>query len=491
MFTWVKRIKTSWRQFIHSKFGKYFVCISFAGIFLYLGGIVYAQMIEIHLSLLQRVGLFISAIVGVIGALLLLIEKLLRLETQEKMLQYQEKKLINITEKDSIRSNEILRFRDFDTTYPFDSIYKERESHYKHEKIVLADKLSDLLEKRITYLQNNGIRRIKMIFDSGTTIATILDAIGRKASLSDNYWTKSIDIYTNNIRGLDHLLKYREKTDLQSPEYLKDRYKRLPFECNVLPGKVLSAFQAIVDNTTFDRLRSIQEEAGSYIIGVTTGNYILWDSFKHLFIPMARAGLHPHFKSGLYHLSNEVYLVAPLGKILSNSKSQQENKEEKQEGLVGLLDRFNQDLGFQKDADYESQKLYKMVEPNLLKEKGFFKNSLKGIETSDTWIKKSILVTTKRRHGNMLWQHYKYLSRNFLPFREEQHFNFNTESIDGPYLTDFELDYLPNYQPHQIDFEIPHENLRPFIRNYFETNNSFRTLLENLEKEIKDKSTNK
>jgi len=61
----LKELKLHGENSFIANLASFFICISFAGIFLYLGGIIYAQIIETHLSFLQRIGLFVSAIIGV------------------------------------------------------------------------------------------------------------------------------------------------------------------------------------------------------------------------------------------------------------------------------------------------------------------------------------------------------------------------------------------------------------------------------------------
>jgi hypothetical protein len=331
-----------------------------------------------------------------------------------------------------------------------DSIYNYRATHYKTEKRVIAEPfLEDLLGERIKYLrQKMGNRGIRIIFDSGTTIAPILDVLGRKAEEDHTHWCKKIPIITNNIKGIENMLKYRE--------YPTNPYSELTIQdFSVLPGKVLAPFEAIADETTLKALQTFYND-DIYTIAITTGNYIL--VHKNQFVVIARGGFHPNFKATLYDIADEVYVVAPLGKsIMWTDEDDEEGS--KIESLKDLMDQLNSDLNFtisSGDELNEKEKYQivteKLVRPDQVEEPNITK-----------WLAKSVLVTTSRSKDCLFYQHYQSLKLHQIRHRCKGNWEIGT----GPFFWDVPFKGLPLSKEDHFKIEIPHENMQNLARKYF------------------------
>jgi hypothetical protein len=332
-----------------------------------------------------------------------------------------------------------------------DSVYAWRAGHYRREKKHIAEQfIRRTLGKRVEYLQQQfGHRRIRIIFDSGSTIAPMLDVLGQEAEGNPEHWCKEIQAVTNNIKGIENILRYRDQPG--------NRYGNLPLaDFSVLPGKVLAAFEAIADPRTLEALESYREDR-YYTIAVTTGNYILLHDRE--FLPIARAGFHPHFKATLYDIASEVYVIAPLGKILMWVGKDELGKAAP---LEDMLDRLNTDLKLKSmslDKDSEEKRYHLVNEGLVWSRQG--KNA--GPQVLTPWLEKSVLVTTRRTDACLF-------ERHFLKVEAELgHRNFSDDwgVGSGPRLLATPFLALPLIKDEQFKVEVPHENLRRFARKYF------------------------
>ncbi len=329
-----------------------------------------------------------------------------------------------------------------------DSIYNERATHYKTEKRVMAEPfLEEVLGERVKYLQKTQNKSdIRIIFDAGTTIEPIMDVLGRKAEDDRAHWCKNIPIVTNNIKGVQNMLRYRE--------YPNNRYSELTIRnFSVLPGKVLAPFEAIADETTLKALETYRDD-NVYTIAVTTGNYIL--VHNHQFASIARGGFHPHFKATLYDIADEVYVIAPLGKLIMWTEDDQENV--KIESLENLMDKLNSDLGFTisfSDELNEKEK-YQIVTEELVQSPN--------TKTADVtkWLTKSVLVTTSRSTDCLFNQHYQSLKTEI-----RHRFKVDWQVKDGPFLWELPFNGLPLSKEDHFKIEIPHENMQGHAHKYF------------------------
>ena len=295
-----------------------------------------------------------------------------------------------------------------------------------------------------------------VVFDSGTTIAQIFEQLGKDSyERGRGHWTKEdyVKFYTNSIRGVLCLFKYRDQAS---------RYSEIPFKCNIFPGKILSPYEAIADEETVKAILNLKSE-GRYILFVTTGNYLIYNSKENAFIPIARAGFHPDVKAAGFHVADEVHVVAPLGKILINSPDEYKN-----EDLKSTLDRFNHKLGYSDNAKDESKQSYIIITPELLscsRNKYIPKSKQKDIENDSIakWQNKSLLITTSREStdGNdyWLWRHSARIRHMLNPHYQPESTVFPSNS-HSPFIQHYSFGGLPYSRKLQVKIEIPHDNLR-------------------------------
>lgn len=348
------------------------------------------------------------------------------------------------------------------------TIYEFRAKHYSEEKECIAKQYIKLLGERINSLLNSSditdrkdINNIVVILDSGTTISQIFNHLGKESYSKENYWSKNpkIQFFTNSIRGVLHLFKYRKHDS---------RYSKIPFPCSIFSGKILSPYEAIADITTIQSILQFKKndefiKKNNYIIFVTTGNYLIANTNSNIVAPIARAGFHHFIKAAGYYVANEVHLVAPLGKVLINSPAEI-NKED----IHKTLERFNSALGYTINPSDDSKEKYSLIEPKLLLDEAV--NNLLSEEdreqikklTVNSWSSKSVLITTRRitsagkrykfhNHSAVLERH---LTNNFNPKTS------SFQPLRTAYIKSFDFNGLPTDPELQVKHEVPHDNLR-------------------------------
>jgi hypothetical protein len=164
-------------------------------------------------------------------------------------------------------------------------------------------------------------------------------------------------------------------------------------------------------------------------------------------------------KAILYDIADEVYLVAPLGKILKGGKN---------DSVQNVVSNFNSDLKFKNDDSDTSKTEYLLTDRNLLLNDNIV-SKLKTKDKDEFWYRKTILVTTQRIKGrHNFYSHYEHI-RDIIKKNDfdPSHTKLPADDPSGSYLWTCEFDELPNVTQEQNEVEIPHENLRPFRTKYF------------------------
>jgi hypothetical protein len=468
LLNWPGLLLTRAKEICETKWGKRVVTSSMCIVSAALGATIYAvALFPSNVELWKKIAIVLGTGFASIGVLLSVIEKAFKIEVQYRDIFLKEKILERneLARKEVVKAaqNEVAEIIDEvrSRTFHDDSIFEMRAKHYEHEKLALAKNFVGMLRDRVRFLQSHQSSKIQIIIDSGSTLAPIFDVIGKVASCTTDPWSKEIEFFTNNIKGVQYLLKYREpylEDDANGEEFhaYRSRYAEIPIKCSILPGKILSPYAAIADKTTIEAVQDIGSRENTYTISVTTGNYILLDGGNNLAVPIARAGYHPHMKAVLHSVAGEVYLVAPLGKILLGTAANN--------GAGTPLTQLNTDLGFVREARRVSQQPYRPATQDV-----FVEDNLQGVFASlDTaWKEKVVLVTTTRRKDDhVFFGHYELLRRHF-PLFDPSMTKIVSNSGQGQHLLAFEFDKLPQVRADQIAVEIPHSYIREHRKRYF------------------------
>jgi len=197
------------------------------------------------------------------------------------------------------------------------SLFERRRSRFTPEKDLLADlvvkKVSDLIEKDEELL-------IILILDAGSTVFPIFKRLCIHPSFQfDRTKARRLKIITNNLPGVSDLIRYGRIGD--------PTIARTLFQCRVLTGFADSQYEACLSNETASDLRKAVDESRHAIkdtestkvrvVSVTTGNYIsISDGI------LGRDRNHVATKSTMLDVADEMYVLAPLGKLLPYSSSE-------------------------------------------------------------------------------------------------------------------------------------------------------------------------
>lgn len=208
---------------------------------------------------------------------------------------------------------------------PDETEYRLRKNHFEQEKVFLAEKFGDYLWARLKNLNQPVI----LLIDSGTTLFHFFKKIGNLAiKSSKDDWIKNLIVITNNLAGVRWLMHYGREN--------KSRWSEIILKCILLPGTPLTTYGATTslpeNDPFFEELKILQphlileelKKTRNYkIISLATGNWIrIRESFPRYPIPLARGRGHLDIKQSMIDLADEVYVIAPLGKIFADlSKS--------------------------------------------------------------------------------------------------------------------------------------------------------------------------
>ncbi|MDD3246007.1 MAG: hypothetical protein PHF18_03975 [Methanosarcina sp.] len=312
------------------------------------------------------------------------------------------------------------------------SVYGKRIKHFYYEKKILAKAALDSIESDFRNNNNNNIKYC-LVIDSGTTMYHIFHEICERMrdEKSKNIWVNRVYIITNNLPGVQYLMK-------NCKENPSNDYSEIAVKCFLLPGKTLSVYAAVACKETVNWLSNIDsflqsewdcKKDGYQIISFITANYIsrhpLTDETDayDAYYPVARGEGHIEVKEAMVKVSDKIFLISPLLKFSLAD--------------VGLLNEVN---GFS-------------IPRSDITEARLHPSEVEYEEIPITDRDKCIFFTTSRK------------GEPFSKFSDSLRDNLIGGYTDkNVIMVDFDLkNYIPNVKdyPHlEIEREIPHEILR-------------------------------
>lgn len=194
------------------------------------------------------------------------------------------------------------------------SLFERRSQHFGPEKEKLAEAIVKIISKEIV---NDQELEIILLLDAGSTVYPIFRQLCTDPNFQfDRTNAKRLKIITNNLPGVSALIKHGHIGD--------PIVARTLFKCRVLRGYAQSQYEATLSDETASDLRQAVAEykktaaevkAGKIkVIGVTSGNYISLPEGV-----LARDRNHVETKSAMLDIGDEIYVLAPLGKVLPYS----------------------------------------------------------------------------------------------------------------------------------------------------------------------------
>ena len=200
------------------------------------------------------------------------------------------------------------------------SLFDRRRSHFTPEKELLADvivrKIADRIDKEKDLF-------IILVLDAGSTVYPIFHRLCIHPSFQfDRTKARRVKIITNNLPGVSDLIRFGRIGD--------PAVARTLFQCQILRGFANSQYEASLSEETASDLHKAVEEFREAIkkdappqsreinvMSITTGNYISVSEGI-----LERNDNHVATKSAMLEVADEIYVLAPLGKLLPYSCSE-------------------------------------------------------------------------------------------------------------------------------------------------------------------------
>jgi len=194
------------------------------------------------------------------------------------------------------------------------SLFDRRRSHFTPEKDLLAKEIVEILRKQI---EEDEDLTIILILDAGSTVFPIFRLLCTHPAFQfDRTNARRLKIITNNLPGVSDLTTYGR---------IGERLvARTLFRCRILSGYAHSEYEASLGDQTATDLRNAIKEFKDAIqtsrsdtikvVSVTTGNYVSVAEGI-----LARHRNHVETKSTMLDVGDDVYVLAPLGKLLPYS----------------------------------------------------------------------------------------------------------------------------------------------------------------------------
>lgn len=311
------------------------------------------------------------------------------------------------------------------------TIFGRRLAHFQNEKRFLADEFVPLLLERCKMHINSG-KKVYLVIDSGTTLYYFMEVLSRlivkkTTNEQEAFWgdESCFTVVTNNLAGVDIAME----TGRTNKE---NRFENLAYHCFVLPGKTLPIYSAVTGKITTDTLKRFKTDADpekSVFIGLAVGNWVrIRNTPAKCPLPMARAEGHLDFKQVLIELSDEVFIITPLAKVIKGKS----------------LDEVNRLICS------PGEEVYKEV---YIENGHLFTNP-----------EKVKLITTTRKRNRELFSHASKLE-GLLSAESEQMETYCAQLVREPDIAKvshllFKFDYLPNDKLGQIEVEFPHPETR-------------------------------
>ena len=193
------------------------------------------------------------------------------------------------------------------------SLFEVRRAHFGPEKEHLADAVVRKIQAKLIADEQLCII---LILDGGSTVFPIFRKLCENPSFRfDKSLARRLSLITNNLPGVSDLTTFGRIGDKRSAKTL--------FRCRVLGGFADSSYEAALSEESAEELKgalkgvrkSFRDDCDKVLIlSATTGNY--------LSIPdgiLTRNPQHEEIKREVINVADEVFILAPLGKVMPSS----------------------------------------------------------------------------------------------------------------------------------------------------------------------------
>ncbi len=205
-----------------------------------------------------------------------------------------------------------------------ESLFVSRMSHFKYECEFISPRFVPILLSRCKRLIEEE-KEVVLIIDSGITLLSVFQNLGQelvKCDTNEEKWIKKLNLVSNNLAGIESFMRYGSTNP-------SNRYSLPVINCTVLPGNYSWEYSNLMGNQTKDVLEGLKNKHNdnTVFVSLTTGFWIrIRRREPRCPIPIVRGLDHLTVTQKLIDISNEIYVLAPLGKTIVNHGSGSINK---------------------------------------------------------------------------------------------------------------------------------------------------------------------
>ena len=352
------------------------------------------------------------------------------------------------------------------------SLFQYRKVHYSAEKILLCKHIIDHVLQNIRF---SDYPKVYFLIDSGSTVYplfkllcsdAVIDFIKSKERENDKDIVQPpFEIITNNIQGIQSILTYGRKSNNISAE--------MKVPCHVIPGNLEGKYDAILSSESITHLSYKMERIKSehlkknekyLVISIISGNYIstqdgvLW-----------RGNFHGAMKDAMVKYSNLTYIVAPLGKIFSESTSEINDMIKESSIYLNFETKDYKDLrDIETDADLleileiknlKKSDIDKLLPNSLIMNKDIFLFTTSRSNTGDSYPKPLMKRFIKIEALLTKIYNEKIIRIDFDPGRDSDHVMVESQK------------HIRNPEVPYYNYEFPHQEIRAkMTKKYCQTN---------------------
>ncbi|MEI6089921.1 MAG: hypothetical protein WCR42_05690 [bacterium] len=324
------------------------------------------------------------------------------------------------------------------------TLFLERLGHFEVEKKFIAEKFVPLLLARCKqHIEKD--KKVCLLIDSGTTLYDFFEKLSDdivNIKLKKQDWIDNVFVATNNLPGLQVAM---EKGRINP----NDRFSQIAFKCHLFPGEPLSIYAAVTGDVTIEALDGLkknfkhtfglkEDPKDIVFIGITVGNWIrIRRNMPHCPVPMARGKGHLAFKQKIVECSDEVFVIAPLGKVFKNVGDEE----------------INAELGLKKDFVYPDDEIYDDL-------------SIENDNPLTNPSKIKLVSTSRVEYKNLLFTHSEALRPLLKPDEGGSMSEYDIKLVNHIM---FPFYNLPDNKYFEEETEFPHKSTRnsKFLRIFF------------------------
>jgi hypothetical protein len=227
---------------------------------------------------------------------------------------------------------------------------------------------------------------------------------------------------------------------------MKERISDL-VPCHLVPGRALEEYAAVVGTEAGNYVKAFltkSKRRDSVVIGLVVGNWMMLEQFPGVPVALARGEGHPEFKRLVISVSDEIYFITPLCKVVLGDLNKTTDE---------IIKDFNESL-------------------HKLGEEGGARRKYEGVQLPKEKRAAAKVVTSMRQNRNSIVVLHSQLVIDRLGKPPDDYANFALKPVNEiPNLVFAHDEASQKDYSTQLRIELPHKDTRTkwFRERYFHT----------------------